>query len=333
MPRVIDLCSERPERAAPIALFAFNRPEHTLRTLQALARNRLAKFSELVAFVDGPSRETDRHRVEQVQRIIAGAAGFRTVTVVGADANKGCRQSLINGITSVLTEHDRVIVVEDDLNTSPYFLSFMNVCLDRYSDERAVFSVCGYSPPPHILKFSRAYPYDVYFSPRFSSWGWATWADRWRAYDGDQGAVHEVLNGGPLQRNFARAGSDLPWLLKLVQKGQLDTWDVDWALAHFRHHALALTPVRSLVENIGLDYSGTHTAPARRLRVDPLDAVDRLRLPPFPFVDRCIEAAVARTYHPPFLRERLAGRLHRLLTGQKRFRPPGIFHAMTDGRR
>jgi hypothetical protein len=335
MPNVIDLCSERPERAATIALFAYNRPEHTLRTLQALARNRLAEFSELVAFVDGPNRETDRERIEQVHRVIARVDKFRTVTVVGANVNQGCRQSLINGITSVLAEHDRVIVVEDDLNTSPYFLTFMNVCLDRYSDERAVFSVCGYSPPPYILKLPRAYPYDVYFSPRFSSWGWATWADRWRAYHGDRGAAHEVLNGGPLQWNFARAGTDLPWLLKLVQEGQLDTWDLDWTVAHFRHQALALTPVRSHVDNIGLDYSGTHTAPVRWLRVDPLDAGERLRLPPFPFVDRRIEAAVARTYHPPSLHERLAGRLHRLLSGQGRFRRPAFSSGngrMTAGR-
>jgi hypothetical protein len=324
MPSVVDLCAERPERAATIALFAFNRPQHTLHTLQALARNRLAECSELIAFVDGPSREAERDRVEQVRSIIAAAAGFRGVTVIGGDTNRGCRRSLIDGITSVLAEHDRVIVVEDDLDTSPHFLSFMNACLDRYRDERAVFSVCGYSPRPYALKLPRAYPYDVYFSLRFSSWGWATWADRWRAYHGDRGTVHEVLQAGPLQRNFARAGTDLPWLLELVQQGQVDTWDVDWALAHFRHHALALTPVRSLVDNIGLDYSGTHTAPVRRLRVDPSDARDQLRLPPFPFVDRRIEAAVARTYHPPTLRELLAGRLHRLLTGQGRFRQLGI---------
>lgn len=55
--------------------------------------------------------------------------------------------NIIDGVTSIVNEFGRIIVLEDDLLTSPYFLKFMNEALSLYEDEERVISVHGYIYP------------------------------------------------------------------------------------------------------------------------------------------------------------------------------------------
>ena len=60
-------------RLAPIALFVYNRPEHTLKTLEALAQNDLASQSELFVFCDGPKHNADAKTNKAIKKVIAKA--------------------------------------------------------------------------------------------------------------------------------------------------------------------------------------------------------------------------------------------------------------------
>jgi len=132
---------------APIALFVYNRPDHTRKTIEALIGNELAPQSRLIVFSDGPRDNKDVLLVEQVRDYISTIRGFESVSIIPSKSNKGLANSIISGVTSVLSEYDKVIVLEDDLVTSPQFLRYMNNSLDFYENDEAVISIHGYIYP------------------------------------------------------------------------------------------------------------------------------------------------------------------------------------------
>src|SRR5579859_6231003 len=112
------------QNLAPIALFVYNRPEHTRRTISYLQKNLLADESRLFIFSDGPKNEADKAKVDEVRRIVKDLTGFKSVKVTERNDNLGLANSIISGVTKLVNEYDKVIVFEDDLLSSPYTLQY-----------------------------------------------------------------------------------------------------------------------------------------------------------------------------------------------------------------
>lgn len=243
---------------APIAVFAFNRPDHLRRTLAALAANELAAESDVTVFCDGRRNDADKPLVDEVLLVAQSASGFRTVTVVPQAANKGLARSIIDGVTNVLDRHDSVIVLEDDILTSKHALRFLNACLDEYGNYKCVHSISAYSPPFDKTSI-RDYPFDVFFSPAFSSWGWATWRDRWTGIDWSVADYDEYKSQSVLVNAFAGTRRDLPKMLDDQMAGKLNSWAVRAAYHCFKHGYYVLQPIYSYATNIGIDGTGVHS--------------------------------------------------------------------------
>ena len=126
---------------APVALFVYNRPDHTRQTLEALARNRGAETTTLYVFSDGPKPNAsaeERQRIAVTRQLVCSQPWVRNIILVESDANRGLADSIVAGVQRVLAEHGRVIVLEDDIVTSPGFLEFMNRGLELYADDEKV---------------------------------------------------------------------------------------------------------------------------------------------------------------------------------------------------
>lgn len=243
---------------APIALFAFNRPDHLQRTLDALAGNALAGQSALTIFCDGPRHEEEQEKTNAVRRIAHAAQGFVSVAVVERERNWGCANAVIDGLTQMFAKHERLIVIEDDILTSPYTLQFLNMGLEKYQDKKTVFNIAAWSPPPKVFPVPHEYPYDVYAMPRFNGWGWASWRDRFALVDWSVSDYTIFCKNQTLQNAFNQGGADLTPMLHAQMEGKLDTWDVQVDYARFKHGLVGINPVRSYTTNIGHG-SGTHT--------------------------------------------------------------------------
>ena len=154
---------------APIILFAFNRLDAVRRTVESLLMNAEAEDSELFVFVDGPREHvpTDKDKVLAVREYVKTIQGFKKLTYTFAEGNKGLAPSVIAGVTKVIGEYGRAIIVEDDLYCGRNFLAYMNQGLERYVENKEVFSVCGYT---NKVKRPRGYGYDAYTCVRSSSW-------------------------------------------------------------------------------------------------------------------------------------------------------------------
>ncbi len=240
---------------APIVLFCYNRPAHVRQTVAALQRNTLAGRSRLIVFSDGPKKMSAAGEVKAVREYIKGIHGFKSVTVYESPVNKGLAASVIAGVTQIIALHGKVIVVEDDIVTTPDFLTFMNELLEVYATRTDIFSVTGYAPQ---VSLPSSYKKDLYLAPRASSWGWGTWADRWERVDWSSNAYRRLLADPALKKAFVKGGEDLWPMLVKQQRGVIDSWAIRWALAHSLHNAYGVYPVRSKIRNIGTDGTGTN---------------------------------------------------------------------------
>lgn len=241
---------------APVILFAYKRPVELQATLRALQANYLASESDLYIFVDAAKRPEDAPKVAQVHQVLNAVSGFRTIHRDYAETNIGCANSIIRGVSHVLTKHPSAIIVEDDLITAPNFLDFMNQSLRHYADRRRVYSVAGYTMP-----FSRPADYrpDAYFIPRHSPWGWATWADRWQSVDWDMTDYPAFIKDQEQQKAFMQGGSDLMNMLRNQMEGRADAWDIRFCYNRFKENGLTVYPTVSKVQNIGFGIEATHT--------------------------------------------------------------------------
>ena len=241
---------------APIVVCVYARPDYLKRTLGSLAKNPMAKESVLYAFCDGPKVEAHREACEAARKVAESAAGFKDVVVKKFDINRGPGISTVESVTEVVNKHGRCVVVEEDIESTPHFLTFINEGLERFRDEQKVFSVCGYSPPMRGIPAD--YPFDCFFSLRTMSWGWSTWADRWAKADYEIKDLEAFKRDRALQSRFNEGGPDRSELLIGAMEGRYVTWDIQWDYTMFRHGGVSLLPVYSLLQNFGTDDSGTN---------------------------------------------------------------------------
>lgn len=238
---------------APIALFTYNRLPHTRQTVEALRRNELSAESDLAIFSDGPRTESDGEKVRSVRDYLKTIDGFGSVTVVESDKNRGLAESIIAGVTDIVNRYGRVIVLEDDLVTSPYFLKFMNDALTLYKDEEKVVSIHGY-----IYPVTGPLP-ETYFLKGADCWGWATWKRGWDLFEPDGSRLLEALKARRLARQFDFDGTyGYAGMLKDQVAGKNQSWAVRWYASAFLRDKLTLYPGKSLVSHAGADGSGTH---------------------------------------------------------------------------
>lgn len=234
-----------------VSVFTFNRPWHTQKVLDGLKENTEAP-DILYIFQDGP----DENRMDDWEKVneIITEIDWCEKRLMVSDYRKGLANSIIDGIRIMLSENDAVIVLEDDCVPHPLFMRYMKDCLEYYHDDKRVFSINGYSGFRDI-DFNIQ---NVYFSGRASSWGWATWGDRWKDYNRDYLILNRIKTNNELYEWYKKWGEDLEGHLYGNISGKCDSWAVFWALKIIENKAVCVTPAKSLIENIGTDGSGRH---------------------------------------------------------------------------
>lgn len=247
---------------APIILFTYNRPKHTEQTLTALMQNELASESTLYIYCDGAKENAkfeEVQKINEVKEIVRIKQWCGEVHIIESRYNKGLADSIIEGVTEVIEKHGKVIVLEDDLVSSPYLLRYVNAALNYYENYPAVFSISANRPPLSKMSIPADYEYDVFVSLRSYSTGWATWKNRWELFDWTMSKFEDYLKQPNQVEALNRAGDDMTDLMIMQRDGKIDSWAIRFGFAHFVHHAVAILPCISYVDNIGFDGTGTHS--------------------------------------------------------------------------
>lgn len=247
----------------PIVLFAYNRFEHIHNTLRYLQRNQLANESELIIYSDGPKNKEDELKVNRVRHYIHGIEGFKSVKIIERTANWGLSKSIITGVSETLDNYGTVIVLEDDMLTSPYFLLYMNDSLNYYKNEEKVISIHGYFYPV------KADLPQTFFLRGADCWGWGTWKRGWDLFNPDSRFLLNEIRHGKAEKAFDINGSyAYTKMLADNAQGKNDSWAVRWYASAFLKNRLTLYPGKSMVKNIGNDSSGTHCNSTEKFQID-----------------------------------------------------------------
>jgi hypothetical protein len=291
----------------PAALFlVFNRPAQTARVFAALRKARPAR---LLVVADGPrtGRPGEAERCRETRALIKADWPCK-VQRLYADENMGCRRRVSSGLDWAFRQVPEAVVLEDDCLPSPSFFRFCAQMLARYRRDERVMAVSGSSYFPSSLEPRASY----YFTRYPHIWGWASWRRAWKHYDADMAAWPAWRDAGGLQRRFPSWLERRYWSLKLdrVSRGEIDTWDYQWALATWMKEGLCAVPARNLVQNLGLEGEGTHVVETPAAFKQAAESLD------FPLIhpsavrtDEAVEAKTwAQNFRPqlwPWLRRKL----------------------------
>ena len=238
---------------APILLFVYNRPLHVRNSVQSLLSNDLAKDSELYIFSDAAKYEAAKPLVDEVRTFIHSISGFKQIHFVEREENWGLARNIIDGVTRLVNEYGRVIVLEDDLITAPYFLRFMNDALETYKDEEKVghIQACDFTKDPSLP--------DTFLIKFTGSWGWATWKRAWKHFNPNGQELLDEMLRRKLNRQFDFNGKyGFTRMLRRQIEGKNNSWAIRWNASLFLADILSLNVGKSLIQNEGFDGSGTN---------------------------------------------------------------------------
>ncbi|HQH24781.1 MAG TPA: glycosyltransferase family 2 protein [Bacteroidales bacterium] len=243
---------------APVILFVYNRPVHTLRTLEALTDNYLAEETVLYIHSDGPNSnasKVEKEKINEVRNIIRLKQWCKKVYIIESKANKGLADSIVNGVTDIVNKHGKIIVLEDDIVTSKGFLKYMNDALFIYENEEKVMHISGFM---HPVKGNLP---ETFFYNVNSCWGWGTWERAWKKFNNNIIEITTLLqnHSGFTQKKFNK-GQGLAFWRQIEDNlnGKIKTWAIFWHAAIYLNNGFALHPRMSLVRNIGMDNTGIH---------------------------------------------------------------------------
>lgn len=296
---------------APIALFVYRRPQHLVSVLAGLTWNAEARNTLLYVFSDAPSNASADEDVRKVREAVQKIRGFADVRIVHREHNFGLARNIVDGVSRVLSAHDEVIVLEDDLVPGPHMLRFFNDALALYRDEPRVANITAYCYP-----VQEPLPETFLLRGADCCWGWATWRDRWQHFSADGAQLLAKLRQANLTHAFDLDGAvQFTNMLEDQIEGRNDSWAVRWHASCFIRDVLTLYPGRSLVRNIGFDgVNSTHCSKTDRYDVDV--HTEQVTVDRIPIAENAQARAIYRDFHlhmrPPFFRAR------KLLRGLRR---------------
>ena len=262
--------------SVPVLLIIFNRPELTRRTLEAIAR---AKPQTLLVAADGARFPEELDRCEQARELIRRIDWNCDVITNFSDTNLGCGIRVYTAIDWAMSQHEELIILEDDCIPSTSFFRFCEELLAYYRDDKRVMHIGG-----NNFQFGHnKTPYSYYFSKYFHVGSFATWRRAWKYFDWSIGQWPILKEAGLVQSICSDPHEQRYWtnVFEHVHRGRRDIWDYQWTFTCWAQNGLAITPSSNLVTNVGTGPDATHTKDASRLFNLPSSEIQEIEHPPF----------------------------------------------------
>ena len=286
---------------APIVLFTYNRLDHTKQTVEALRANLYAKESVLYIYSDAPKTDAAAGAVQVVRDYLHTIDGFREVHIVLREENWGLARNIMDGVTEIVNQYGKIIVLEDDIVTSRYFLKYMNDALEIYKDAPQVMNISGYMYPLVTADLPEAF-----FMHYGYCWGWATWKAAWDLFERAPKKLIQEFTKDDIH-HFNLEGAVEVWQQVVAnEEGSLYTWAVFWYAAIFRNKGLTFVPRESITLNAGMDGTGEHCGETDLYHVN----LNQNPIQKFPLAIQ--ELPLARERHRLFFEGQQSSFIHRL---------------------
>lgn len=253
LPHTLDAVA-LPQSLPPLMLVAFTRPDLLQAVLEGI-RQQTVLPPQIIAFVDGARQPADLPLIAQCLALLQQFSATVPVQVIARPQNLGCDRNVILGLTEVLSRHETVVYLEDDIVPNRHFYERMARLLAAYQHQPQIASISAYASLPGEL----AIPSDLWVSNRVFPWGMGLWADRWLALD----LANRSGQYNPFQ-GFHKIPATIQTKLTLVnqfwlEKNQQTDWAITFTLAALHRQQVHLVPQVSLIRNIGFGHPEAKT--------------------------------------------------------------------------
>lgn len=242
---------------SPILFIVFNRPDTTQIVFNEIKKQ---KPEKLYIAADGPrvTRYQDSELCSKVRSIVSQVDWPCDVKTLFREKNLGCKLAVSSAIDWFFENEERGIILEDDVIPQESFYKYCDELLERYKCQENIALISGCN---HISNLYS--PKESYFFSRYAHiWGWATWRRVWVNYD-------VTINDWPTSKKKkilkSVSGADgifisfWTYLLDLIYKNKIDTWDYQLFYMIWKNNWLCITPTKSQTDNLGFGESATHT--------------------------------------------------------------------------
>jgi Predicted glycosyltransferases len=241
---------------APIIITVYNRLYTLKKCIKSLLENDMSIESDLYVISDAAFRKEDEEKIIEIREYIKKIEGFKSVNLIARAHNMGAHDSCYDGITQVLQKYETFIFLEDDIVVSKDFLQYLNAGLTYYKDDDYIYSISAFSLP---FKIPSSYKKEIWFSPSYSPWGYATWKEKFEKVDfGFYDRYSELKKDKKEYSKFMSIGFYVKGILRDDSKGKIEAGDVRVYYHMFQHRMSSVFPITSKSQNIGFDGSGEH---------------------------------------------------------------------------
>jgi hypothetical protein len=235
---------------APIVVFPYDRLNCLVKTIEALKNNNLSRYSDLIIYSDGPKSDDKIPIIEKIRSYIKKIDGFSSIYITEREYNLGASNSIILGVTETVEKYGKIIVLEDDIITSPTFLDYMNTALEYYKYDNRVMHISSYFPYNKNLFLP-----DTFFLNVPCVWGWATWSRAWKFFHRNWQELFNKFTNDDINI-FNINGKHTFFQDFILNKDNKMIWDSYWYACIYTNNGICLHTKNNKIINIGFDGSG-----------------------------------------------------------------------------
>lgn len=234
-----------------ILIFGFNRPD----MLQNQIEFALSTKHNVYVNLDGP----DENNVEANRLCAAIVEKYKSnLTCIRiSSVNKGCNLAVTDAITWAFESEKALIILEDDVRVDNHFLEFAILMLKMHESDKSIGGISAMNMVPHSSITNSDLEYR--FTCFTSSWGWATWRDRWETHL--QMNHHFPIWEWDFPKKFWNPVTRSIWgsFFSKTKNGEYDAWDFRWQYTNWLNKRLTIIPNKNLGLNLGFGSGATHT--------------------------------------------------------------------------
>ena len=135
----------------------------------------------------------------------------------------------------------------------------------KYKDDNRISQVSG-NNFLNFRKYKRRNNESYFFSKFTSSWGWATWKNKWNGYYDENIKIWPKVKKEKWLKDILINENAISFWTKYLDrrfKMKDDDWDKPWTLINFVNNRLSIFPCKNLISNIGDDNFAIHKNPKK----------------------------------------------------------------------
>lgn len=161
----------------------------------------------------------------------------------------GKAQMAFQAINWFFEHESEGVILFDDTLPHPDFFYFCEQLLHKYRDNKSILHIGGSNFQRNKNRGNASY----YFSGYATTWGFATWKDRWENFDLQMVNIKDCDFVSILPKYIPKRTMRMHWIPRFnaLRKNQYDIWEYQYMFHLWSKQGYCITPNENLVTNIG----------------------------------------------------------------------------------